>query len=96
MHPYEILRLEGANLQPRQAAWCSYVESLGADPKRASDRVVIMQDDDGYHLHLSIKTRHPSGKGDWLDLARGTVVTTPLVIDLGHEPNWPGGQNQGR
>lgn len=91
MHPTEVLRLEGGHFidEDLQKQWVEFVAGLGADPKRVRPELVIFQDDDGYHLHLSVKTPGPSGKGDWLDLARQEVVSTPLVIDLGHERNWP-------
>lgn len=88
MRPTEVLRLDpvpGDQLQ----AWITFVRAFGVDPKQVRDRLVIMQDNGGYHLHLSLKTPHASGKGDLLDLATNDVVSTPLVIDLGRERTWP-------
>jgi hypothetical protein len=93
MRPTEVLRLDGdvdSLNEQQQKAWIEFASLLGVDPARVRNKLVIMQDDDGYHLHLSVKTPGPSGKGDLLDLATNDVVSTPLVIDLGHERNWPG------
>jgi hypothetical protein len=91
MRSTEVLRLHGGRFidDDLQKQWVDYVAGLGADPKRVRPELVIMQDDDGYHLHLSVKTPGPSGKGDLLDLATNGVVSSPLVIDLGHERTWP-------
>lgn len=92
MQPIEVLRLEGGHFidDDLQKQWVEFVAGLGADPKRVRPQLVIIQDDDGYHLHLSVKTPHPSNpKADWLELATNSVASTPLVIDLGHERSWP-------
>lgn len=91
MRSTEVLRVNGVFDDQQQQAWIAYISALGADPARVRNRWVIMQDEDGYHLHLSLKTPSASGKGgDMLDLATNDVVSTPLVIHLGHERNWPG------
>lgn len=87
--PTEILRLDGLTDDDLVKQWIAYVASLGVDPERVRDRLVIMHDDAGYHLHLSLKTLAPCGAVGLLDLATNDVVSTPLVIDLGHEQNWP-------
>ncbi len=87
--PTEVLRLDGIVDADLRRQWIAFVDGLGVDPNRIRDTLVIMQDGDGYHLHLSLKTLSASGKGDMLDLATNDVVSTPLVIDLGHEQAWP-------
>ncbi len=89
MRSTEVLRIDDVGVLQEQRAWVDYVRSLGVDPNRVRPALVIMQDDNGYHLHLSHKTPAYECGGDLLDLATNDVVSTPLVIDLGREKTWP-------
>ncbi len=86
----EVLRLDQIADEEQGRQWADYVRGLGVDPDRVCAHLAIYRDAEGrYHLHLSEKLPHPSGKGDWLDLVTDRLATKPVVIDLGHEQTWP-------
>jgi hypothetical protein len=83
------IRFDSSTLrQDRLEELIEWIGSLGIAAKDVRPQAVILMGEQSYQLHLSKFVRSEAGRV-WLDQASQTVVTVPLVVDLGATPCWP-------
>jgi len=87
---FTVVKFDAHLLHPseRVTEAIEWVRSLGVEPNDVQPKGVILLHKGRYQLHLRQIVRNEEGHAR-IDYVVDELVTTPLVVDLGSEKNWP-------